>query len=319
MAEPSTRSWKAKREERGSRPSATGIIFDIQRYSIHDGPGIRTVVFFKGCPLRCLWCSNPESQHPRPELSHSRQNCVRCLECIQRCPHGAIALEGEEIVFTPGRCDHCGACWENCFREGWQFMGQEVTVPEVLATVTRDRAFYHRSGGGVTLSGGEPLMQPDFCDALLAACQKEGLHTAIETCGYQRWEIIEPILKKVDLVLYDIKEIDPMLHREFTGKANDLILANAAHAARMKPVIIRVPVIPKHNDSKEEIRAISLFAKEIGAKELHLLPYHRLGESKYVRLGRPYLLKDLLPPSPKEMETLGRIAAQVAIPLQIGG
>ena len=254
----------------------TGRIFNIQRYSIHDGPGIRTIVFFKGCAMRCAWCCNPESQ--RFEIEPLKEG------------------DREKII------------------------GRDVTVADIMPEILADLPYYRRSGGGVTLSGGEVLCQADFAAELLRECKAAGLHTAIESAGSLPYENIEKLLPYLDLYLMDIKHMDSEKHKEYTGKANELILENAQRLAKSGvELIIRTPVIPSFNDSDEDIRRISRFAKSIGAKAHHLLPYHRLGSDKYQGLGRNYSLKEILPPSRERMERLLEVATECGIRAQIGG
>jgi pyruvate formate lyase activating enzyme len=214
----------------------------------------------------------------------------------------------------------CGLCWDACLNEALKVAGKEVTVKEVLSIVEKDRIFYERSGGGVTLSGGEPLMQPEFSAALLAACKKKGLNTAIETSGYQKWELFLPILENTDLVLFDIKMMDSDLHRKTIGVPNKLILENAKKIVELgKDIIVRIPIIPGYNDSIENLRNTAEFAANIGIKEVHLLPYHRLGESKYNQLGRIYNLKDVNVPSTNYIESLTQIFIKNNLKTQVGG
>lgn len=256
-----------------------GRIFDIQRYSIHDGNGIRTIVFLKGCVLRCRWCCNPESQEFAIET---------------------MTVQGQEKV-----------------------IGRDVTVNEVMETVEKDRAYYRRTGGGLTLSGGESLCQGAFARDLLRAAWESGISTAMESMGYAEYSVIEEILPWLDQYLLDIKHMDPVKHEEYTGKRNDLMLENARRiaASGMTELSIRVPVIPGFNDTPEEIGAIAAYTKEIGnVRRLHLLPYHRLGQDKYEGLGRTYLMGDVLPPSNEKMSELLDIAKCVSeIECQIGG
>ena len=270
-------------------PSANrGVIFNIQRYSIHDGPGIRTTVFLKGCQLACFWCQNPESQRIRPDLFLKKSACTACGRCVAACPEGANSIVDGASAIDREKCVACGKCVESCPNGARTLMGKWVDTDEVMREVIRDRRFYDKSGGGVTLSGGDPTAQPKFARALLKASKEAGLHTAIETCGCTSWPILESLLDHVDLVLFDIKHSDPARHREGTGKPNRLILENAAKIARAKPLRIRVPVIPGFNDSAEQIRAIANLVKErLGPIEIDLLPYNRMGESKYEFLGRP--------------------------------
>jgi pyruvate formate lyase activating enzyme len=254
-----------------------GRIFNIQRFSIHDGPGIRTIVFFKGCPMRCAWCCNPESQ--RYEIETLVEN-------------------GKEKT-----------------------VGRDVSVSDIMPEILSDITYYRRSGGGVTLSGGEVLCQADFARELLKECKNNGLHTAIESAASLPFSEIEKLLPYLDLYLMDIKHIDSKKHKDFTGKGNELILENAKKISESGvELIIRTPVIPSFNDTKEEILAISKFASSLkGVREHHLLPYHRLGSDKYAGLGRNYSLKEILPPSNEKMEYLKSIAESAGIKAQIGG
>lgn len=256
-----------------------GRIFDIQRFSIHDGPGIRTIVFLKGCVLRCRWCCNPESQRYEIET---------------------MMVQGKPKV-----------------------IGRDVTVSEIMETVEKDRQYYRRSGGGLTLSGGESLCQPEFAAALLRAAKESGINTAMESMGCASYETIEKILPYLDTYLMDIKHTNPAKHKEFTGRSNELMLENAKKIAEsgMTNLVIRVPVIPGFNDRVDEIESIAKFADGLkGVKKIHLLPYHRLGQDKYEGLGREYLMKDILPPTNEYMETLRQAVLRVSdLDCQIGG
>lgn len=256
-----------------------GRIFDIQRYSIHDGPGIRTIVFLKGCVLRCKWCCNPESQE--------------------------YAIQTMLVDGTP------------------KTIGRDVTVEEVMETVEKDRSYYRRSGGGLTLSGGESLCQPRFTQALLQTAKSRGINTAMESMGCADFQTIERILPYLDTYLLDIKHMNPDKHRAFTGKSNELMLENARKIAAIGKtrLVIRVPVIPTFNDTPQEIAAIAQFADKLpGVRRLHLLPYHRLGQDKYDGLGREYLLADILPPEPEHMHMLKKVVENVSrLTCQIGG
>ncbi len=258
--------------------NTTGRIFNIQRFSIHDGPGVRTIVFLKGCPLRCRWCCNPEGQEWKTQT---------------------MTQAGKE-----------------------KLVGQDVTVGYIMEEILKDRVYYNRSGGGgLTLSGGECLWQPDFSEALLRASHEAGITTAIETTGYAKPEVIRRLLPHVDTVLMDIKHIDPKKHMEFTTVDNRLILENARMIAQeAKELIIRVPVIPTFNDTEDEIGAIASFAKELGSvRELHLLPYHRIGSDKYAGLGRSYTMTHILPPSGEQMEALLGVVNATGLQGSIGG
>lgn len=256
-----------------------GRIFDIQRYSVHDGPGIRTIVFLKGCVLRCRWCCNPESQEYK----------IQTMKVL-----------GKDKV-----------------------IGRDVTVVEMIAEVEKDRAYYRRSGGGLTLSGGESLCQPEFARDMLRAAKEHGINTALESMACAPYEVIESILPYLDLYLMDIKHTNPEKHKAFTGRANDLMMENARKVALsgQTKLIIRVPVIPTFNDTVEEIQGIASFADTLpGVKQIHLLPYHRLGQDKYEGLGRPYLMEGILPPTQEKMDTLKKAAeAASSLKVQIGG
>jgi len=266
------------------------MIFNIQRYAIHDGPGIRTTVFLKGCPLKCFWCQNPESQRRQPEIFLNKDDCSLCGMCVSVCPTGASSLLEGSSTIDRNKCKGCGKCTEVCPNEARRLVGKLVTVNEVMQEVLRDRKFYQNSGGGVTLSGGEPATQPEFALALLQSCKHEGLHTILDTCGHAPWVTLEKLLKYTDLVLYDIKHVDPVKHREAMGVSNKLILENARRIAGHKAVRIRVPLVPGFNDSVEDIRAIVKFARsELGAVDIDLLPYNNLAGSKYARLERDYV------------------------------
>lgn len=266
----------------------TGRIFDIQRFSIHDGPGIRTTVFFKGCPLRCLWCGNPESIRPRPQLSYLREKCLGCGDCAGACPRTAIALGADHKASLDwSRCDHCGRCAVVCDAKALEMVGRNVGVAEVLAVVLRDRDYYAASGGGMTLSGGEPLAQPDFAEALLHAAKAESLHCCVETSGMAEWSVLKRLLGAVDLWLYDYKETDPHLHAKFTGFGNAPILANlhALHRADAK-IVLRCPMIPEHNARQQHLDGIAALARQLPKLEgVELLPYYDLWRAKLTRFG----------------------------------
>jgi pyruvate formate lyase activating enzyme len=286
--------------------SSTGWVFNIQRFSIHDGPGIRTTVFLKGCPLRCLWCSNPESLRMEPHVMYWRERCIRCGACLAVCPRSAIVVDEAGCrQVLPELCDLCGRCLEECYTGALEQIGRLMTVDEVLSIVEKDRLFYDESEGGVTLSGGEPTAQPRFSQRLLQSCQERGIHTAIETCGHAVWNVWQTILPHLDLILYDLKEINPTRHKRYTAVSNELILDNLRRLARTdKTIIVRRPIIPGYNDDQESIHALACFVHELGTvHEIHLLPYHRFGRDKYERLGMKYPMGDV--PSLREEEVTG--------------
>jgi pyruvate formate lyase activating enzyme len=266
-----------------------GVVFNIQRYSIHDGPGIRTTVFLKGCPLRCFWCQNPESQSGRPELLLDRRKCTLCGACYRACQNGAIRLDGDSPVFHRGVCRGCGRCVALCPNEARSVSGRSMTVAEVMREVLKDLKFYENSGGGVTLSGGEPLAQPEFARLIFKQCKQLELHTTLDTCGYAPWSDIEKLLKHVDLVYFDIKHLNAAKHDEATGYDNRLILENARRIAKLKPMRVRVPLIPGFNDSVEAVGEIADFVRnELGGPDIDLLPYNRMGEVKYDFLDKTH-------------------------------
>ena len=243
-----------------------GIVFNIQRFSIHDGPGIRTTVFLKGCTLRCFWCHNPEGIRPQLENQFYPERCIGCGECVTVCPEGAQSMGENGRAYDRERCKVCGKCVEICYAGALLRMGNRTSAGEVCAEALRDRAFYQSSGGGVTLSGGEPVMQRDFSRAILEGCKAEGLHTAIETAGHYRWEDLAGLLPFVDLVMMDIKHMDRRKHHRATGVTNERILANATRLAGTGlPLLFRIPVVPTVNDTEDEIAAIARFVHRLGA------------------------------------------------------
>ena len=299
----------------------TGIVFNIQRFSVHDGPGIRSIVFFKGCRLRCEWCSNPESQDWRPQLMLLKPNCIYCGHCEPACGNGAISFNPEPSI-NREKCTTCGSCVDVCYSQALSIAGQQRTVPELITELRKDSVHYRRSGGGITLSGGEALAQPEFCAAMLAACKGEGWHTAVETTAFAPQSVLEQVLPNLDLVLLDIKHADSAKHERHTGKTNELILENAAFIAAFPGVklTIRVPVIPGFNDQPEEIAAIAAIARSLpGVTNLHLLPYHRMGENKYDHLQYEYKLKGVAPTGPEKIQALKRIVESTGLSCQIGG
>ena len=300
-----------------------GRVVNVQGYSIHDGPGVRTTVFLSGCPLKCAWCQNPESHTMESKLFFLREKCVGCGACETACPAHAVSLRDGKAVTDRDLCDGCGTCAALCFQGARELSGFEITAGELAGRVLRDRIFFEGTGGGVTLSGGEVLSQPGFASAVLSLCKGEGVHTAIETCGYGTWESFKGVLDYTDLVLYDLKHMDSSVHRTGTGVGNELILENAVrvYCEARKPMAVRVPVIPGFNDSEENIVATALFtASRLGPEvRIHLLPYHRLGESKNDRLEAESGRFRAEPPLPERMEKLRALMAGYGLEVVVGG
>lgn len=301
--------------------TTTGRIFDIMKYSIHDGPGIRTTVFFKGCPLRCWWCHNPESQSTAPELMLWPDRCIACGECLQVCAHGAVSQVGGAIVTNPDRCQDCLTCVGVCYSGARSAAGRTASVDEVMAEVAKDAIFYDESGGGVTFSGGEPLMQPDFLAALLERCKAREYRTAVETSGYGKLNDLLRVSDLVDLFLYDVKLMDEAAHRTYTGVSNRFILGNLRELSRQHANIhVRIPVIPGVNDSPANLAATGRFVADLpGVREIHLLPYHTAGAQKYRRLARTYELPDTQPPNGEAMNRLAESMQIYGKSIKIGG
>jgi pyruvate formate lyase activating enzyme len=300
-----------------------GIIFNIQGYSIHDGPGIRTNVFLKGCFLHCAWCQNPESQSLAPELFYFKEKCTGCGRCVDICPQKAVQIIELKSITNRSKCQGCGQCIQVCPNEARSLMGKEMNVQEVFQKVKGDDIFYKRSNGGVTLTGGEPLFQPQFSRDLLSLCRQAGIHTAIETCGYADWETLTDILQYADLVLYDLKHMISGRHREYTGVPNGLILNNVRkiHHELKIPIWVRTPVIPGCTDSYENIHATARFvANELSSSvPVYLLAYHRLGETKYERLGQEGKSVSITPPTNEHMLELQKIVSSYGLDTHIGG
>jgi len=301
-------------------------VFNIQSYCIHDGPGIRTTVFVKGCPLRCLWCANPESNEARPQLMTYSSKCTGCGMCIPACPKGAISVKVREdtacAVTDRQKCVDCGACIDVCPVEAREIVGTETTVAEALGKILQDKLFLDGSGGGMTISGGEALAHPRFSAALFRAAKENGIHTAIETSNFAPAEVIDQVYAHVDLALCDIKHMDPSLHKKYTGVTNEQILDNIKHIYHDLhiPVIIRVPTIPGFNDDLKNMTATARFVvSDLGRDvPVHLLPYHRLGESKTESLGRDIHLT-IKVPEDSHMEMLREHVASFGLTCQVGG
>lgn len=277
----------------------TGLVFNIQKFSIHDGAGIRTVVFLKGCPLRCRWCCNPESQSFAPERAFNPARCLgpdACGRCLAACPHGALSVTpGGPLRFDRARCADCGACVARCPTGAQSVYGEERRVADILAEVEKDDVFYARSGGGLTLSGGEPLARPDFALALLREAKKARLHLSVETCGHYPVDALDAVCPLLDALIFDVKCLDSARHKAFTGQGNERILANLRHVFERYPslpVRVRTPVIPGFNDSEDDILAIRRLLPDRPHVRYEVLTFHRLGRPKYACLGRPWPMRD---------------------------
>lgn len=297
----------------------TGRIFDIQRFSIHDGPGIRTTVFLKGCPLRCLWCGNPESISPRPQLSFTAERCIGCGACVGACTAGAIRLDASgRAMVDRQRCNHCGACATVCDPQALEMVGRDATVGEILDVVLRDADYYAQSGGGLTLSGGEPLLQPDFSEALLHAAKGRGLHCCVETSGYAGWEVLDRLRLAVDLWLFDYKESDPNLHARHTGRELQTILQRVRQLHDSgAAILLRCPMIPGHNARREHLDGIAALARSLPRlRGVELLPYYDLWRAKLRRLGlRTELPESVKPPSPETVRSWNAYLRERGVPL----
>jgi pyruvate formate lyase activating enzyme len=299
-----------------------GVVFNIQRFSIHDGPGIRTTVFLKGCPMHCGWCSNPESIKLHPEIITRDTKCIRCSKCVDVCPQQAISIVENTRTIQWGKCDYCLKCAEVCPSGAIEAVGKYMTAAEVLDTVGRDASYYRRTGGGMTLSGGEPLVQWQFALQLLREAKKRGLHTALDTTGYADWRVLDELLNYTDLVLYDVKHLDSRKHQEATGVPNERILENLRRMVgkpRVK-VWIRRPVIPHFSDSEEELDKLCKLSITLGhaVEKISLLPYHKFAELKYAATGREYPYQGIPLPSEERMEQFKKLVESHNLRVDVG-
>jgi pyruvate formate lyase activating enzyme len=299
---------------------ANGTIFRVERFAIHDGPGIRTTVFLKGCPLACAWCHSPESQSLAPEFMPRADRCIRCGACAGACPHDAIRFVDTPALARPAECDLCGSCAQACPSGARELVGRTVSVDDVLDVVEKDRIFYDQSGGGVTFSGGEPLMQPAFLSEAVARCRERHIHVAVDTSGYGDQAALLRIAGQADLFLFDVKILDEARHLAFTGVSNRPILDNLrVLAARHQAVIVRFPLVPGVNDDDDNVAALGRLAASLGLPRVDLLPYHRAGTAKYHRLNREYRLADTQPPTRDDQDAVARTLEGFGLTVSRGG
>ena len=298
-----------------------GVIFDIKRFAVHDGPGIRTTVFFKGCPLHCLWCHNPEGIAKGPELMVRSSRCARCYSCVEACPRGAIARNSGPIAVDQAKCDLCGDCVQVCMYEALEMAGRVVSVKDVVQEIERDRIFFEQSGGGVTLSGGEPAGQPEFCQGILAEMNKRSINAALDTAGLARWDVLWKCASRADLVLYDLKLMDEKKHKKYTGLSNTLVLENLKKlAAAKKDIVARIPLMSGVNDDEANLNATIDFLRRLETvKKVSLLRYHQGGREKSKNLGQESSFRIYEPPSEKRTEEIRRKFTNAGFQVKIGG
>jgi pyruvate formate lyase activating enzyme len=299
----------------------TGKIFDIKKYAIHDGPGIRTTVFFKGCPLSCRWCHNPESITPATQRLFRKDRCIACLECADACSGKAIQVTPEGLKWYPSDCVYCGTCAGICPAEAVELIGKSMSVDEVMDEITRDTVFYDESKGGVTLSGGEPFLQPSFLKALLDACGKMGIHRTVDTSGHTDIQTLLETATRTDLFLYDLKHMDPGKHARFTGVTNEKILENLKTLCRQNvEIIIRFPLIPGINSDPENIDQTGAFVSSLpGISRMNILPYHCAATAKYRNLGLDFNASGIEPPSRDFLESVAARLETYGLTIKIGG
>jgi pyruvate formate lyase activating enzyme len=299
----------------------TGTIFQIERFAIHDGPGIRTTVFFKGCPLRCWWCHSPQSQSPHAELLLRPDRCLTCGTCVVSCEQQAIGPDGAGgFVTDMARCEACGACTRVCPCGARELIGRPVTVAELVHEIERDVVFFDESGGGVTFSGGEPLLQSQFLLEVLGECRARGIHCAVETCGLTDRETLLAVAQRTDLILFDVKFLDEARHRTFTGVSNRPILANLETLAKLGArVRVRFPLIPGVNDDRATVDGLGQLAAALGLPCIDVLPYHKAGLARYERLHRDYRLTGVEPPSTADLDAIVHRLAGYGLQVHAGG
>ncbi len=293
----------------------TARYFDIKKFAVHDGPGIRTTLFLKGCPLHCVWCHNPESISCRPQLAFLPQKCIGCGECARVCGSGAVTISGEALSYDRGKCTVCGKCAEVCLGEARRLYGKTVTVSEAETALLADKSFYDASKGGVTVSGGEPLLQADFVAALFARLKESGVHTAVDTCGCVPFSEFEKVLPYTDMFLYDVKHTDPGMHRKYCGRENGLILENLARLDKTgKDIEIRIPFVPGVNTDDETVTSMGrLFASCRHISRVKILPYHSMARSKYTSVGMEDTLPSVDSPSDEMLDRAAEIMCAMGV------
>jgi pyruvate formate lyase activating enzyme len=299
----------------------TGKIFDIKKYAIHDGPGIRTTIFFKGCPLSCWWCHNPEGIAYTTQRLYRRDRCIGCRECVAACAENAIEICAKGINWNAAECVYCGTCEDLCPAEAVDIIGKTMSVDEVVAEITKDTVFYDESRGGITISGGEPLMQPSFLIALLDACKKLELHRTVDTSGFAESHTLLEAATRTDLFLYDLKHMDSEKHTRFTGVSNEIILNNLEVLSRQETeIVIRLPIIPGFNSDQENIDKTGAFIASLpGVSRINILPYHCAATAKYKNLGLDFNTSDLLKPTRELLESVAKRLKTYQLTVNIGG
>ena len=318
---PDSESRSAMLQSNSAELETKGLVFDIKKYAIHDGPGIRTTVFFKGCSMECQWCHNPESRSAQAEHGFRKSRCVGCSQCVESCPEQAITIIDNRPVTDMNKCNLCGRCVDTCMTRAREIIGREMSVGEVMDEVEQDVIFYDESGGGVTFSGGEPLMQPEFLLAMLNQCQRQQIHTAVDTSCYAEKKVVEMVGEKASLFLCDIKHMDSKIHERFTGVGNHLILDNIRLLSETgKEIIIRIPVIPGFNDKKANIEATGKFAASLpGIIRVDILPFNRGGKEKSARLMSQSKSLQVETPSEEQMKSIVQDLIKYGFEVKIGG